>query len=426
MKEIKLNLYTTLISIVGLATLVVSANHIIRADVWFELLFFVFLAILTESMPITIDKSTYISLGFAIGLASMLLFEPLVVPMIIALGTILRVENVDGKKNHVFNTSFQKRFFNGSAYAISAVIASYGYTYGNSIAPESTIASFSVVGTVLAIGIYIFTNTFIYMILFSLVEKSTVLDLIKRNFWVAKNFVAISPLGVLMAIAYDLYGAFALLLFYGPFLLARYSFILYLDMKNVYLDTIRALSNSVDAKDRYTNGHSHRVAHYAEIIGEEMELAQWRLENIKIAATLHDIGKIGINDSILNKPDVLTKEEYKTIMEHPEIGANILKEVKFLRKVTEIILHHHERYDGKGYPDGLSGDQIKTEDAILAIADTYDAVTTDRPYRRASDPKRAVEIIFSESGKQFVPEAVEAFKNIVEDPQAWERFTDVE
>ncbi len=425
MKDMKLNSYTILISFVGFVTLIFSAIHIIEAGIWFELLFFVFLAVLTESMPIIINKSTFISLGFAIGLASMLLFDPLVVPMVIALGTILRIEKIDGVNHHIFNTSFQKRFFNGSAYAISAVIASYGYAYGNTFFSGITIGSFSVIGIVLAIGIYIFANTLIYMILFSFFEDTSVLNLFKKNFWVAKNFIAIAPLGVLMAIAYEYYGAFALLMFYGPLLLARYSFILYLEMKNVYLDTIKALSNSVDAKDQYTNGHSQRVAHYAINIAHEMDLAPWRLENIKIAATLHDIGKIGIRDNILNKPGKLTPEEYEAIKTHPRIGANILDEVRFLKAVSEIILHHHERYDGKGYPDGLSGDEISIEDAILSIADTFDAVTTDRPYREAADSDRAIGIILSESGKQFVPQAVEAFRNIVENPEAKERFLNV-
>ena len=425
MKDMKLNSYTILISFVGFVTLIFSAIHIIEAGIWFELLFFVFLAVLTESMPIIINKSTFISLGFAIGLASMLLFDPLVVPMVIALGTILRIEKIDGVNHHIFNTSFQKRFFNGSAYAISAVIASYGYAYGNTFFSGITIGSFSVIGIVLAIGIYIFANTLIYMILFSFFEDTSVLNLFKKNFWVAKNFIAIAPLGVLMAIAYEYYGAFALLMFYGPLLLARYSFILYLEMKNVYLDTIKALSNSVDAKDQYTNGHSQRVAHYAINIAHEMDLAPWRLENIKIAATLHDIGKIGIRDNILNKPGKLTPEEYEAIKTHPRIGANILDEVRFLKAVSEIILHHHERYDGKGYPDGLSGDEIAIEDAILSIADTFDAVTTDRPYREAADSDRAIGIILSESGKQFVPQAVEAFRNIVENPEAKERFLNV-
>ncbi|MBK5252408.1 MAG: HD-GYP domain-containing protein [Peptostreptococcaceae bacterium] len=425
MKDMKLNAYTILVSFVGFVILIFSAIHIIEAGIWFELLFFVFLAILTESMPIIIDKSTFISLGFAIGLASMLLFDPLVVPMVIAIGTILRIEKIDGVSYHIFNTSFQKRFFNGSAYAISALLASYSYEYGNAVFPGITIGSFSVVGIVLAIAIYIFANTLIYMILFSLVEDTTVLNLLKRNFWVAKNFIAIAPLGVLMAISYKYYGAFALLMFYGPLLLARYSFILYLEMKNVYLETIKALSNSVDAKDQYTNGHSRRVAHYAMDIAHEMNLAPWRLENIKIAATLHDIGKIGIRDYILNKPGKLTADEHESIKTHPRIGANILDEVRFLREVSQIILHHHERYDGKGYPDGLSGDEISIEDAILSIADTFDAVTTDRPYRKAADSEKAIEIILDEAGKQFVPKVVEAFRSIVENPKSKERFLNV-
>jgi len=425
MKELKLKVYTIAVSFVGLITLTASAMHIAKADMWFELLYFIFLAVLTESMPIIINKSTFISLGFAIGLASMLLFDPLIVPMVIALGTILRVEKIDGKSHHIFNTSFQKRFFNGAAYAISAFLASYGYLYGGMLFPNINFGGFSVLGIMIAILTYIFVNTIMYMALFSIFEDSTVWNLLRQNIWVAKNFVAIAPLGVLMAIAYNHYGWFALMLFYGPLLLARYSFILYLEMKNVYLETIKALSNSVDAKDQYTNGHSHRVAHYALRLAEEMKLAPWQIENIKIAATLHDIGKIGIRDSILNKPGKLTAEEYEAIKNHPRIGANILDEVRFLKGVSEIILHHHERFDGKGYPDGLEGNQISIEDAVLSVADTFDAITTDRPYRKALSYEEAIEIILTESGKQFVPKVVEAFGSIVQNKDSRERFVNV-
>ncbi len=425
MKELKLKVYTIAVSFVGLITLAASALHIAKADMWFELLYFIFLAVLTESMPIIINKSTFISLGFAIGLASMLLFDPLIVPMVIALGTILRVEKIDGESHHILNTSFQKRFFNGSAYAISAFLASYGYLYGGMLFPNINFGGFSVLGIMIAILTYIFVNTIMYMALFSIFEDSTVWNLLRQNIWVAKNFVAIAPLGVLMAIAYNHYGWFALMLFYGPLLLARYSFILYLEMKNVYLETIKALSNSVDAKDQYTNGHSHRVAHYALRLAEEMKLAPWQIENIKIAATLHDIGKIGIRDNILNKPGKLTAEEYEAIKNHPRIGANILDEVRFLKGVSEIILHHHERFDGKGYPDGLEGNQISIEDAVLSVADTFDAITTDRPYRKALSYEEAIEIILTESGKQFVPKVVEAFGSIVQNKDSRERFVNV-
>lgn len=425
MKNRTLEIYTGFINFIGLLTLTVSALHIIAMNRWPEFLYFVILAIMTESMPVIINQSSFISLGFAIGLASMMLFDPLAVPMIIALGTILRVETIDGKSHHILNSSFQKRFFNGSAYAVSAVLASYSYAYGSAFFHGIHFGGFSVVGIILAVVAYIFVNTLIYMILFSILEDALVTSLLSKNLWVAKNFIAIAPLGVLMAIAYEHYGWFALMLFYGPLLLARYSFILYLEMKNVYLETIKALSSSVDAKDRYTNGHSQRVAHYAIRLAKAMDLSSYQLENIRIAATLHDIGKIGIRDDILNKPGALSREEFDVIKQHPRIGANILDEVKFLRGVSDIILHHHERYDGKGYPDGLAGEEIAVEDSVLSIADTFDAVTTDRPYRKAKTVDEAVEIIVSESGKQFMPKAVEAFNRIMLDPSERKGFLNV-
>ena len=180
-------------------------------------------------------------------------------------------------------------------------------------------------------------------------------------------------------------------------------------MKSVYFETIKALSNAVEAKDEYTKGHSYRVAQYAVGIAQEMGLTYEVVDKINTAAILHDIGKIGISDTILNKPDNLSDEEYMRIQNHPEIGAKILFEVDFLKDVAEIIKHHHERYDGKGYPLHLEGNNIPLEASILAVADAYDAMTSDRAYRKAMNSTIAYKIIIKESGKQFDPRVVESF-----------------
>jgi len=218
-----------------------------------------------------------------------------------------------------------------------------------------------------------------------------------------------------MALAYINYGWFALLLFYGPLLLARYSFKLYLDMRNIYFETIKALSNAIDAKDHYTNGHSHRVAHYSEVIARKMGLTGKSIDIIKTAAILHDIGKIGIEDHILNKPSHLTDNEFYLIKQHPSIGAKILEDVDFLGEVSRIIKSHHERYDGKGYPNGLKEGEIPIEASILAVADAFDAMTSNRPYRKAMTFNAAINIIDGESGKQFNPIVVKTFKDIMKE-----------
>ena len=426
MKINKLNLYSLIIIVMGGAVIAYGMFFLKNMDNWMEFLYFILLAVLTESLSITTGEGMYISLGFAIGLAVMLVVHPIYVPLVLFVGTVFRIENVDGKRYHLFNSSLYKRIFNGSAYAICAFFASSAYYFFSESLHSVHFMNIDIVGVLLAVVVYVMANTLIYMMLFSILEKKPFKETFRDYIWVVRNFFTMAPMGILMAAAYVNYGWFALLLFYGPLLLARYSFILYLDMKNVYLETIKALSSSVDAKDRYTNGHSHRVSHYALCLSEQMRLLPKQHDNIKIAAILHDIGKIGISDQILNKPGRLTEEEYEVIKQHPRIGANILDEVRFLRGVSDIILHHHERCDGKGYPDGISGDEIAIEDAILSIADTFDAVTTDRPYRSAMSVAQAEEIIYSESGKQFVPEAVEAFRALMGNPKSRERFLNVD
>jgi HD-GYP domain-containing protein (c-di-GMP phosphodiesterase class II) len=176
-----------------------------------------------------------------------------------------------------------------------------------------------------------------------------------------------------------------------------------------YKATIRALAAAVDVKDPYTRGHSQRVTTYALLGGASMSLSRKQLEVLEYAGILHDIGKIGIPDAILNKPASLTAEERRIIQQHSLIGANIINDIPFLSAVRALILYHHERYDGTGYPAGLKGNGIPIGARLLAIADAYDTMTTDRAYRRALPVEQALNELVRCSGTQFCPVAVNAF-----------------
>ena len=183
------------------------------------------------------------------------------------------------------------------------------------------------------------------------------------------------------------------------------------DLKRSYFDTIRAIANSVEARDPYTKGHSHRVGQIARAIAEELGWSEEEMELIDWGGMLHDVGKIGIHDAILNKPGKLNDEEYEAIKSHPVIGAQIVKDISFLKPVIPYILEHHERYDGKGYPQGLAGENISIKGRVLAVADVFDAVTTDRTYHKALDPEVAFkEIIAQNALSQFDPKVVDAFE----------------
>jgi HD-GYP domain-containing protein (c-di-GMP phosphodiesterase class II)/HAMP domain-containing protein len=193
---------------------------------------------------------------------------------------------------------------------------------------------------------------------------------------------------------------------------------LYMEVQKSYFDTIKALVQAVEEKDKYTRGHSERVTTFSVKIAASMGLDEKQLENIRYGGVLHDIGKIGINVNIIQKPGKLTKEEYSLIKHHPLIGERIIGPIEFLAGVLPIISQHHERYDGSGYPLGLNGSSMVVEARILGVADAYDAMITARPYRNPLPRSEAVAELRRCSGTQFDPIVVEHFLAILEeDPE---------
>ena len=175
-------------------------------------------------------------------------------------------------------------------------------------------------------------------------------------------------------------------------------------------DIVDALSTALDAKNSYMCGHSQRVAELSLLMAKTMGLSLVEQERIHIGAHLHDIGKIGIPDAILNKPGKLTEDEFNTIRQHPEIGGSIVGKIKVFRSVTDIVRHHHERFDGKGYPDGLYGEEISLGARIVAVADSFDAMTTIRTYRSALCICEAIKETERCKGSQFDPAIVDILK----------------
>lgn len=410
----KLKLYVAIIIFFGTSFFIYTLNQINNLDV-IGLIIFVSLSIVAESLVIITPGQRALSVGFAIALAAIMIFGVPEAAWISSLGIMLRVIKHDGKLFHPFNFPLERTLFNGANIMLSAGLAGFCYeSLGGT--PGMVNIDTSILAILASIIVYILTNAVIMSILMHLITgEKFLINFYKNIVWVVKDYLAMAPLAILMAVAYINYRLVGVLLFFAPLLFARYSFKLYIDMRNIYLDTVKSLSQAVEAKDPYTNGHSRRVGEYACNLAARVGLAPKRIENLKIAALLHDIGKIGIEETILNKPGRLTEEEFGKIKKHPEIGVKIIKDIDFLKDVSRIILSHHERYDGTGYPEGRKKDEIMLESQILSLADVFDALTSERPYRNAMTVEEAIEIIENGKGSQFEYKLADAFIKMIKE-----------
>jgi putative two-component system response regulator len=181
------------------------------------------------------------------------------------------------------------------------------------------------------------------------------------------------------------------------------------ELRRLFMGSIKALAQALEAKDEYTQGHSARVAEVSVSIARYLSLGENEVNDIWLAGFLHDIGKIGIQESVLNKPGKLTSSEWELVQQHPVVAERILCPIEELAEVIKIVRHHHERYDGSGYPDGIKGSDIPLGARILSVADAYDALTSKRPYREALTHDAAIAVLEEAAGTQFDPVIVRAF-----------------
>ncbi len=189
---------------------------------------------------------------------------------------------------------------------------------------------------------------------------------------------------------------------------------LYTLLKGQFVDTVTALSEAIEKRDPYTGGHVRRVVLYSLLLGQELGIDAEELETLRLASTLHDVGKIAVPDDVLRKPAPLEEHEAKVMQRHPVDGADIVSRIRELREILPGVRSHHERLDGTGYPDGLSGSEIPPNARIIAVADTFDAMTSQRPYRAALSPQDALREIKSGAGTQFCPDVVAAFERLMD------------
>jgi putative nucleotidyltransferase with HDIG domain len=241
-----------------------------------------------------------------------------------------------------------------------------------------------------------------------------------RSFMAAPLRIRGAPIGVITAFSTQSSARFTegqrkgLAIFGGRAADAIENARMYENLQTTFTQTMEGFARALEAKDPYTHGHSDRVATYAKLVCEAMGMPPMEIDRISHGGLMHDIGKIGIRNSDLNKPQKLTPEEYVMFKSHPVQGRRIIEPIAFLKHLVPCVYHHHEAWDGSGYPEGLEGEGIPVEARILAVADSYDAMTSNRPYRKALPHEIAVAEFNRCSGRQFDPIAVEAFLDVIE------------
>ena len=405
-RNIKLYAYIIFLALTSLMLLIYLFKNYTISDYTLLIVFSV-LSALAETFLIPLPKVGAVSVSFALTFSAILLTNPLTASLIAAFGMIFRCPYVDGKgRVHMFNNPIYKTVFNVSQYIINAGAAGLTYLYLNRIL-NFGFYFFNPIAAVVCLFVYLTLNSVFMASLMSILLNEKISYIWKNYLLGFINISLVGLLGIVVAFSYDNFGTTGILLFFIPLMFARYTFKLYLDMRKNYFDTLNVLVRAIEASDPYTSGHSMRVSAYAVAIANQVGLPQGKIDLIKSAALLHDIGKIGIDKSILNKNGKLEKEEFDKIKSHPEIGATIIADLSYLTNISDIIRHHHERNDGKGYPDGLSHDDIPLETSILTVADSFDAMTTDRPYRGALSLESALQEIKDNGGTQFNPDIVD-------------------
>lgn len=404
----KLKIFITLVLISAIILLILLLPTMpLLSEIWLPILFFTVIAMLAEYLSVFLPAGGQITVAFPISFVIILVYGPAVAILVEILSVIWEIFKKRG--------NWYKTLFNAAQYSLSSGLAGVVYISSGGVVGTQNIINYLLPAALCALT-YCLVNSILVATVISLDSGMSVSKVYRINIKeVIPSYLAEAPMGFIMAIIYVHIGILGILLFFFPLLLARQSFELYTRMRKIYLDTIRTLAATIDAKDPYTLGHSERVSHLAVQLARKLDFAETEIEYLEYAAILHDIGKIGIEDRILGKKDRLTDEEYDKIKEHPVIGASIIGSIEFLQKCSQTVLHHHERYEGGGYPHGLKGEEIPRTARLLAVVDAYDAMNSDRPYRKKLSENDILEEIERESGKQFDPAIARTFISLIKE-----------
>jgi HD-GYP domain-containing protein (c-di-GMP phosphodiesterase class II) len=426
----RLRLYVLSVAGVGTACLLASAKGV-RIDGVDPLMLAILigLAAVTQRMPIFLFRSSAISVSFASVIASYVLYGT-------GVGVLVSLVQAAVNAFTPRRKPLVKATFNAGSLATSAFVAGEVFRL---FSPErGDIAATLVAVAVSALG-YFLVNTGLTAGVIAVSEEKSFFSVWRTNYaWMPVNFLATAAQGAALALASQALGVFGVLVFTLPLAVAWYSFRLYMSkssevrqrnaelqtvndmlkrtndrLEESHLSVIGALIGALEAKENARAQQAAQTMTQAVAVGERLGLSDDELAAIKLGALFHDIGTIGVPESVLRKPASLDEREWNEVRAHATIGANLLSNVPMLERVRPIVLSHHERYDGTGYPAGLREDQIPLAAQIIAVADAYSAMTAERPYRPAMTSKAALKELRANAGTQFNPVVVEAFISTV-------------
>ena len=418
--------YVMAVALVGLACVAEAARSASFQSVdplMFTIL--VLLAAVTQRMPVFLFRSSAISVSFAAVIASFVLYGT-------GVGVFVSLFQAGVNAFTPQRKPVVKAAFNAGSLATSAFVG--GEVFALFAPPRGDILATCLAVAAAALA-YFLVNTSLTAGVIALSERQGFLSVWRANYaWMPVNFLATAAQGAALALASQALGVFGVLVFTLPLAVAWYSFRLYMSkssevrqrnaelqsvnevlrrtndrLEESHLSVIGALIGALEAKENSRATSAARTMTLAVAVGERLSCSEDEIAALKLGALFHDIGTIGVPETVLRKPGALDEREWQEVRAHSSIGANLLSNVPMLGRVRPIVLSHHERYDGTGYPQGLREDQIPLAAQIIAVADAFSAMTDGRPYRAAMSQADAVKELRANAGTQFNPVVVEAF-----------------
>lgn len=392
-------IYQILVNSLGLFLIYKVSSQWSLNLIWLYCLWTLF-SIITEIKPVVMPSNDQLTVSFAIHISSLILFGA---PTSILISTVSNIIVDVVRKRGI-----KKLIFNVSQYAITIYISWLTLVF---LSPDNTVIHYKGhwPAMIVSSAVYVILNTILVSTVISLSEGRRPLRFLTRAINLEMlHFTLLVPVSLLIVILYTV-EPMAIVILVLPLVLAHFSFDNYITLWTETRTTIEVLADIVDKKDPYTSKHSHMVADYCNDIAERIPLRPDDVETLVSAAKVHDLGKISVPDSILLKEGSLTNEEREVMITHSFVGYDILSKLRFYKIGARLVLYHHERFDGNGYPAGLKGESIPLGARILAVADCYHAMTSDRPYRKAMSSEEAINELTRCAGTQFDPEIVEVF-----------------